>query len=1006
MSNIFLNNNLYAPGLSTYGLKGLDGSIGIPGKSIYFSSFDKNIEDDFNSLKLKIQNNEILSNNINASLGDRKYQTGDLILDLNGIIYELDLNSNNLLLELGKISQNEFFYLSGISYLQKERAINNFGIAVDYINTNSKNISDVSSFIANGNINYNNTNISYIDFPHINYSDIESNGYIPFELYTTGNTGDELSLVYDNINKSFNYISNTNLVLDAANNVYVNNNKMIYDQNNLGSVLTTNDIRSINLFNSQLNNISDEIFNVKNSNTVLTVTYNLSKLFKGTNIDTNNIIINLHINNLYTDSETLNFEDFDDIVIRNLNYSNEDTTVQINNLKTNTKYSVYLSLIQNGWEVNLTSKEINTEYDVAPEIKWENNTINIDADASVFTVNASFTISANINSIDDISLIEQINGITTDVQYLDASITSFNAASEDGVTPGSIQVSVNIDSNKNKLENTNSRTCSIFIKKNDNTLISNGLAITQNGNIVDGVFSTTWNLPTYKTYPLTVKLPFVSKVYNDDSDDPIWLNTNCVIDWGDGTEPTVCVFEPDGSDPNAEIDISQYTHTYEKAGKYTIRIGGHIGGWSFSHNYSDASIISRDFLTSVNEWNIEDGINYVEGMFYSCNNLNSLPNTPLKINFKSNNKSIESMFYFCNLNNSTNNINNIFEDSLLNSVTITDRLFEGAGINISYDNLVTFISKLTNVESCHGIFNNAYNLYVTNNFKLSDIIPPSKNLIDISWMYAYTKNFKGSMIHGYYISNYSKLKTASALFSNSNITGSIGTIFNNCSSLEQCDALLYYCKNITEITQSLWIDCPAVIDVGSLCGFCTSLISVNSSLFNGTKCNINLPPLSTEASSTIVTNKIIIPYDNEVPDASLAPSLITPVSQICNCYSIFNCCTNLKTCSIDLSNMPYLGRTCHIYRTYDDPYYGKESHEISGEIRNMFNLCTSLTKTPTISWYNIGVIPPQTTTYYMWEFRNYSDKYCEVFTSSFNTSAFYGCTSLINYNQVPTAWKS
>lgn len=1013
MNNFLNNNNLYAPGLATYGVKGNDGSIGIPGKSIYYTSFDKNIEEDLNTLKLKIQNNEVLSNNINSSLGDRTYQNGDLILDSNGIIYELSIENSNInFIELGRLNQNEFFYLSGVSYLQKERVINNFGIAVDYINTSSKNISDVSSYIYNGNINYNNVNIPYINFPHINYSDIQQNGYIPFELYTTGNTGSELSLVYDTVNNSFNYISNANLVLSASDNIYVNNNKMIYDQNNLGSVLTTNDIRSINLFNSQLNNLTDEIFNVSNSNTVLTITYNLSKLFKNSNIDINSIIINLHINNVYTNEDQLDFTNLNDIIIRNLNYSESDTSVVINNLQPNRKYVIYLSIIQNGWEINLTPKEIDTQYNVAPEIKWENNSINIGADASVFTLNATFTISANINSISDISLVEQINGITTDVQYLDASITSFNAASEDGITPGSIQVSVNIDSNENKLENTNSRTCSIFIKKNDNTLTSNGLTINQNGNTVSGVFSTTWNLTTHYDYPLTVQLPFVSKIYDENSDDPIFLDFNCVIDWGDGTEPTVCVFEPDGSDPNEEMDRNMYRHTYEKTGTYIIKIGGHIGGWSYmeytyGHSlYSERNLlINSHLLQSVNEWTIEDGINYVEGMFYNCSNLNSLPNTPLKINFKSNNKSVKYMFYYCILTNSMNNINNIFEDSLLNSIINAEYLFSNAGINISYDNLVTFISKLTNVEYCNGMFDNAYNLYVTNNFKLSDIIPPSKNLIDISRMYAYTKKFKGGMQNGYYISNYSKLKTAAALFSNSNITGSIGTMFNNCSSLEECSELLYYCRNITEITQSLWIACQAVIDVQSLCGFCSSLTSVTSNLFDGTKCNINLPPLSTEASSTTPTNKIVIPYDNETPSTSLDPTLVTPVSQICNCYAMFNCCTNLKTCSIDLSNMPYLGRTCAIYRTNNDPYYGKESAEISGDIHNMFNLCTSLTTMPIIIQTIISGSRPLRNTYYMWEFRNYSNNYCEMFTSSFNALVFYGCGSLSNYSSIPAGWK-
>lgn len=90
MSEI-LHNSKYAPGIATYGIKGLQGERGNSGYSLYFTPYD--ITDD--KLKQSIINNVFISDNSNLSddikiMKDRKYQPHDLFLTNSGKIYKLN----------------------------------------------------------------------------------------------------------------------------------------------------------------------------------------------------------------------------------------------------------------------------------------------------------------------------------------------------------------------------------------------------------------------------------------------------------------------------------------------------------------------------------------------------------------------------------------------------------------------------------------------------------------------------------------------------------------------------------------------------------------------------------------------------------------------------------------------------------------------------------------------------------------------------------------------------
>jgi len=82
----------YAPGLPGYGTQGADGDDGLLGMSIYFSEYDGETETP--TIKSKINENNILSSVVASLPGypTRVYQTGDIIIDKNGKVYEIDLS--------------------------------------------------------------------------------------------------------------------------------------------------------------------------------------------------------------------------------------------------------------------------------------------------------------------------------------------------------------------------------------------------------------------------------------------------------------------------------------------------------------------------------------------------------------------------------------------------------------------------------------------------------------------------------------------------------------------------------------------------------------------------------------------------------------------------------------------------------------------------------------------------------------------------------------------------
>ena len=104
---------IYGPGLPGYGTKGVDGSTGLLGLATYFSAYDGN--SDTITIKSKIiANKELFStDNLLPGYPERTYQTGDIFIDKNARIFQIDFSESNLYKDTGIYLNTSGFFTAG-----------------------------------------------------------------------------------------------------------------------------------------------------------------------------------------------------------------------------------------------------------------------------------------------------------------------------------------------------------------------------------------------------------------------------------------------------------------------------------------------------------------------------------------------------------------------------------------------------------------------------------------------------------------------------------------------------------------------------------------------------------------------------------------------------------------------------------------------------------------------------------------------------------------------------
>lgn len=142
-------------------------------------------------------------------------------------------------------------------------------------------------------------------------------------------------------------------------------------------------------------------------------------------------------------------------------------------------------------------------------------------------------------------------------------------------------------------------------------VLPNGYGVMGNGaGLFEGnPFTVEWTVAGDAT-ARTVSLPLVQNRAEGA------LSYDCVVDWGDGTTPSLVTSYNDAN----------RIHTYASDGNYEMKVYGTMEGWSF--NYGG----DKDKLTKIVHWGDNgtfDGFKYLAGGFYGCSNLTDIGNSAI-----------------------------------------------------------------------------------------------------------------------------------------------------------------------------------------------------------------------------------------------------------------------------------------------------------------------------------------------------------------------------------------
>lgn len=180
---------IYGPGLPGYGTAGMDGSAGLTGLGVFFSAYDGN--SDTVTIKGKIiANKELFPNNLNIpGYPTRKYQTGDIFIDKNARVFQIDLNEPNLYKDTGIFLNTSGFFTEGPPQSLSpgfQRYSNSFEtekFLIDVVYTNL--VGDYTQYPSSI---YDNAATYFGKVSYIG-NDIlpDLNGWYPFEVWTIGN---------------------------------------------------------------------------------------------------------------------------------------------------------------------------------------------------------------------------------------------------------------------------------------------------------------------------------------------------------------------------------------------------------------------------------------------------------------------------------------------------------------------------------------------------------------------------------------------------------------------------------------------------------------------------------------------------------------------------------------------------------------------------------------------------------------------------------------------------
>lgn len=348
----------YAPGFTGYGTKGLDGSMGLNGISLYFSGL--NGATDYSLISNAIYNNNLLNSNDVHIPGYpiRTYQDGDYFIDITSEIYVIDKTASPYYKKTG-------LKLNTFGLFEDTQIVNSFGFRrySNIVSTVNKNIID--TVYANSNANYSASPLEIYgikpeNYGKIFYCNINSSVYNPFMVFTTGNFSDNaMAIVKKSTQDATDFhigniasngqVKNTRLIFDV-NQIMINRDAShrITDNSPLGTILTTNEIFAPYLFNGE--KVTKSYFDASTTSTSAILNWDKTKFL---NSDESAVYNKIKCDLIFYAPSNIDGSSFDynnpynnSVVFEDIDVSG---SITITGLQDGQKYKSYLKFYENGW---------------------------------------------------------------------------------------------------------------------------------------------------------------------------------------------------------------------------------------------------------------------------------------------------------------------------------------------------------------------------------------------------------------------------------------------------------------------------------------------------------------------------------------------------------------------------------------------------------------------------------------------------------------------------------
>ena len=359
----------YAPGKPGFGSKGETGADGHQGLSMYFTDFEASPSN--SAINVRIMDNTNLWVSSGTPLPDgRIYVKGDLIIDSEGRVYEIDpLGSpDKYTFKYANLNLGGFFVPLGANSSEGYQRYFNSNSGQKYIIDNVYTVSGAVDYTSSPTDIY---GISPVNYTRVEFTNVKQTGNLnAFTTYTINNNeNDALAIVYDENNSEFHIgnkeldgtIRDTNLTFDVSSLII---SKQIgvntFNPSTLsGAVLTNYEIAANSLFDPNFNNSPDSFIGITGVNDC-SITWVLSDFTNDSDVKGDLYFYQQLFPHTYNGSTFT----FDASIAKPIIFSNLDASgsVYITGLRdTNiTPYEYYMKLTKEGWSRNSATKTIFT----------------------------------------------------------------------------------------------------------------------------------------------------------------------------------------------------------------------------------------------------------------------------------------------------------------------------------------------------------------------------------------------------------------------------------------------------------------------------------------------------------------------------------------------------------------------------------------------------------------------------------------------------------------------